>query len=111
MDTRLTSARRLGPCATELGTLGKTPAIITISTQKRIGFIVLSLDVPRRNAVAWISLVEWIDRIRIVFEDDSIVVVDKPPGLLTMATEAERSKTVYAALRAYLNNKKRPERL
>jgi len=56
-------------------------------------------------------LVKWLERIRIVFEDDSVVVVDKPPGLLTMATDAERSKTVYAALRAYLNNKKRPEKL
>jgi 23S rRNA pseudouridine1911/1915/1917 synthase len=74
-------------------------------------FIALSLDVPRRDAIAWMPLVELLDRIRIVFEDDSIVVVDKPPGLLTMATDAERSKTVYAALRAYLNHKKRPEKL
>lgn len=52
-----------------------------------------------------------IDRLRIVFEDRSIVVVDKPAGLLTMATETERSKTAYAALRAYLNRKKPAEKL
>lgn len=52
-----------------------------------------------------------IDRIRIVFEDDRIIVVEKPAGLLTMATDTERSKTVYAALRSYLTNKKRPEQL
>ena len=46
---------------------------------------------------------ELIDRIRIIFEDESIVVVDKPSGLLTMATDTERAKTVYAALRAHLN--------
>ena len=51
------------------------------------------------------------DRIRIVFEDDSVVVVDKPAGLLTMATETEREKTVYAALRARANRKRPPEKI
>ena len=51
------------------------------------------------------------ERIKIVFEDDSVVVVDKPPGLLTMATDTERSKTVYAILRAYANNKKPEEKI
>ena len=55
--------------------------------------------------------VELIDRIEIVFEDDSIIVVDKPAGLLTMATETERAKTVYAALRAYAKSKKREEKI
>lgn len=51
-----------------------------------------------------------INRIRIVFEDSSVIVVDKPAGLLTMATDTERSKTVYAALRAYLNEKRPAEK-
>jgi len=55
--------------------------------------------------------VDLIDRIRVVFEDDSVIVIDKPAGLLTMSTETEKAKTAYAALRAYLNDKKRPERL
>src|SRR5580765_3827373 len=50
--------------------------------------------------------VELIDRIRIVFEDPSLIVVDKPAGLLTVATDRERSKTVYALLRQHANNKK-----
>jgi len=50
-------------------------------------------------------------QIPIVFEDDAVIVVDKPAGLLTMATESERARTAYALLRAYLNNKKRPEKL
>ena len=52
-----------------------------------------------------------LDRIPIVFEDDSIIVVDKPAGLLTMATESEREKTVYAALRRRANQKKPGERI
>lgn len=52
-----------------------------------------------------------IDRLKIIFEDDSIVVVDKPEGLLTMATDTERAKTAYALLRAYLNSKRPAEKL
>jgi 23S rRNA pseudouridine1911/1915/1917 synthase len=52
-----------------------------------------------------------IDRLKIIFEDESIIVVDKPEGLLTMASETERSKTAYALLRAYLNSKRPPEKL
>ena len=52
-----------------------------------------------------------IDRVRVVFEDDTIVVVDKPAGLLTMATDTERIQTVYAALRAHANTKRPPERI
>jgi 23S rRNA pseudouridine1911/1915/1917 synthase len=55
--------------------------------------------------------VQTIDRIRIFFEDDSIIVIEKPAGLLTMATTTERSNTAYAILRAHLNEKKRPEKL
>lgn len=52
-----------------------------------------------------------IEKIRIVFEDKDILVIDKPQGLLTMSTERERSKTAYASLRAYLNGKRPPEKL
>lgn len=52
-----------------------------------------------------------IEGVEILFEDDSIVVINKPAGLLTIATESERSRTAYALLRAYLNSKKPPERL
>jgi len=52
-----------------------------------------------------------IDKLEIIYEDNSIIVVDKPAGLLTIATATERAKTAYAVLRAYLNSKKRPERL
>jgi len=52
-----------------------------------------------------------IEGIRILFEDDSIIVVDKPAGVLTIATESEREKTVYAALRRRANQKKPAERI
>ena len=52
-----------------------------------------------------------IEKIRIVFDDDSVIVVDKPAGLLTMATEREKVNTVYAALRAELNGRRPMERL
>jgi 23S rRNA pseudouridine1911/1915/1917 synthase len=51
------------------------------------------------------------NRIEVVYEDDSVIVVDKPAGLLTMATDTERTRTVYAALRAYANNKKPEEKI
>jgi 23S rRNA pseudouridine1911/1915/1917 synthase len=49
--------------------------------------------------------------IRIIFEDKSVVVVEKPAGLLTIATDKEKSKTAYAVLRAYLQEKRAPEKL
>src|SRR5262245_16853074 len=51
------------------------------------------------------------DRVRLVFEDASVIVADKPAGLLTMATDTERSKTLYAALREYVNRKKPSEKI
>jgi 23S rRNA pseudouridine1911/1915/1917 synthase len=52
-----------------------------------------------------------LNKLRIVFEDDSVIVVDKPAGLLTMGTETERSNTLYATLRAYLNCRKPAEKV
>src|SRR3989441_1199691 len=52
-----------------------------------------------------------LDRMDLIFEDASVIVVDKPPGLLTMGTETERARTVYAALREYVNRKRPPEKI
>jgi RluA family pseudouridine synthase len=52
-----------------------------------------------------------IEKVRVVFEDESVIVVDKPAGLLTMATEREKVNTLYAALRAELNSRRPPEKL
>jgi 23S rRNA pseudouridine1911/1915/1917 synthase len=48
--------------------------------------------------------------LRLVHEDDDLVVVDKPPGLLTIATARERERTVHRLLRAWLAARRRPER-
>ena len=50
-------------------------------------------------------------RVEILHEDDSLVVVDKPAGLLTMATESEREKTAYAFLRKRANSKRPREKI
>jgi len=38
----------------------------------------------------------------LVHEDDDLLVVDKPPGLLTVATERERERTAYRLLTEYV---------
>jgi len=50
-------------------------------------------------------------KFEVLFEDKSLIVVDKPAGLLTMATDAEKANTLYALLRAHLNNRKPAEKL
>ncbi len=51
-------------------------------------------------------------RIQPVYEDGALIVVDKPSGLLTVATDRENADTLYARLNAYLRgrNSARPER-
>ncbi len=44
--------------------------------------------------------------VTILFADDDLLVVDKPAGLLTVASEAERSKTVFALLLAHMTDRK-----
>ena len=52
-------------------------------------------------------------RIEIVHEDESIVVINKPAGLLSMATETCRMDTAYFRLNEYLKERSpsRPERI
>jgi tRNA pseudouridine32 synthase/23S rRNA pseudouridine746 synthase/23S rRNA pseudouridine1911/1915/1917 synthase len=40
--------------------------------------------------------------LKIIYEDEYILAVDKPAGLLTMATNTEKTKTVYYALTDYV---------
>jgi 23S rRNA pseudouridine1911/1915/1917 synthase len=41
--------------------------------------------------------------LRLVHEDAELIVVDKPPGLLTIATERERERTLYRLLADYVD--------
>ena len=43
----------------------------------------------------------------IVFEDDNIIVVNKPSGLLSIATNKEKEKTLYHIVREYLRSNDR----
>lgn len=45
---------------------------------------------------------ETLHGIRILHEDDDIIVIDKPPGLLSMATDEEREYTAYRILMDYV---------
>lgn len=47
----------------------------------------------------------------LVYEDDDVVVVDKPAGLLTIATERERERTAYAHLMAHARTRRPPGRI
>jgi len=42
------------------------------------------------------------DGLKVHYEDASIIVIEKPPDLLTMASESEQEKTVYYQLTEYL---------
>jgi 23S rRNA pseudouridine1911/1915/1917 synthase len=43
--------------------------------------------------------------ITIVLQDDELLAIDKPPGLLTVATDAERADTAFARLSAHLTTR------
>jgi len=45
--------------------------------------------------------------IKVHFEDATLIVIDKPPDLLTVATEAEQEKTAYFQLTDYLRTASR----
>lgn len=47
----------------------------------------------------------------ILFEDNHIIVVNKPSGLLTIATNKERDKTLYHIVREYLVSKDKNSRV
>jgi 23S rRNA pseudouridine1911/1915/1917 synthase len=50
-------------------------------------------------------------RLALVHEDAQVIVVDKPAGLLTIATEGERRRTVYVHLMAHARTRKPPARV
>jgi 23S rRNA pseudouridine1911/1915/1917 synthase len=58
----------------------------------------------RHRAPVW-------SRLDILFEDKDVIVVDKPAGLLTIATDREKHRTLYALLYEYIKGKRPPGRL
>jgi 23S rRNA pseudouridine1911/1915/1917 synthase len=47
---------------------------------------------------------DFVSGLRILFEDESLIVIDKPAGLLSIATESERDRTAYHELTEYLRD-------
>ena len=45
----------------------------------------------------------------ILYEDEAIIVIDKPAGLLTIATEKEKRKTAFYLLSSYLKEKEKSQ--
>jgi 23S rRNA pseudouridine1911/1915/1917 synthase len=48
--------------------------------------------------------------LRLVHEDSALLVIEKPPGLLTIGTEHERERTAYRLVWAYLRGARPPRR-
>ena len=52
-----------------------------------------------------------IDTIPIVYEDNNYLVVNKPSGMLTIATDKEKVRTLYHKVREYIHSKKTNEKI
>jgi 23S rRNA pseudouridine1911/1915/1917 synthase len=48
--------------------------------------------------------------LRLIHEDEALLVIEKPPGLLTIGTEHERERTAYRMVWAYLKGARPPRR-
>jgi 23S rRNA pseudouridine1911/1915/1917 synthase len=62
----------------------------------------VALTGRERIQLAAAAMPEFPDLLRLIHEDDDLIVVDKPPGLLTIATEHERERTVHRLLFEYV---------
>ncbi len=62
------------------------------------------LRLGQRVAVSWQkkSALPQPHGLNIVFEDEDLIVIDKPSGLLTVATDKEKRRTAYAFLSSYV---------
>lgn len=55
--------------------------------------------------VKWSQINDKKENIDIIYEDESIIVINKPAGLLSISTATERTKTAYYLVSEYLKNK------
>ncbi|MDR2953510.1 MAG: RluA family pseudouridine synthase [Prevotella sp.] len=49
--------------------------------------------------------------LKIVFEDDELIIIDKEAGILSVSTDKEKSKTVYSTLNEYVKRKNKNARI
>lgn len=79
------------------------------------GKSLIKYDTPlKKGQVVNISLEKKetkIGTIDIVYEDDKYLVVNKPAGMLTIATEKEKTRTLYHMVRDYIHSKKKREKI
>jgi 23S rRNA pseudouridine1911/1915/1917 synthase len=63
-----------------------------------------ALNPGQRVEVSWVRAVPQKQprELNILFEDEDIIVINKPPGLLTVATDKEKRKTAYSMLSSYV---------
>lgn len=75
----------------------------------------LSLDIPlKKGQVIEISKekkTQAIGSIKVVYEDSDYLVVNKPGGMLTIATTKEKNRTLYHMVREYIKSKKSHEKI
>jgi 23S rRNA pseudouridine1911/1915/1917 synthase len=57
------------------------------------------------NSIGTLNTKQTLNNLKIVFEDDDILVVEKPSGLLSIATENGNEATAYSMLRNYVKIK------
>lgn len=50
-------------------------------------------------------------KIKIIYEDNDIIVIDKPSGILSIATDKEKNITVYHMVREYLKDKNKNSKI
>lgn len=55
--------------------------------------------------VKWLQINDKKENIDIIYEDELIIVINKPAGLLSISTATERTKTAYYLVSEYLKNK------
>lgn len=70
--------------------------------------------VLRKGQVITISLEKKetkIGNIDIIYEDDNYLVVNKPSGMLTVATDKEKNRTLYHLVREYVKNKNKYQKI
>ena len=51
------------------------------------------------------------DRIKILYEDKFIIIVSKPPKLLTISTDKEKEKTMYHQVLTYVKQKHKSNKI
>lgn len=82
---------------------GKLVTQFDFALQKGDNVEVMKYDQSRRE--------KRLKGMKIVFEDEYIIVIDKETGLLSVSTEKEKQQTAYSILNEYVKKKKRDARI